>query len=144
MSGESERLLKKWVILKGLDQKHEIDRLRMRADVAECIRDCYKSGMTRAQVAVLLEVTGPRVTRLVQGNYRADAGTVKRTPSNYKLQWVEVEPEVVYIDRPQVPEGSTTQTDPNCLYCGKPAAYRVEWEGKTIFTCQEHKPPEVQ
>lgn len=144
MSGELDRLQKKWVLLKGLDQKHEIDRLRLRADVAECIRDCYKAGITRSTVSKELEVSGPRVTRLVQGNYRADEATIHRTPSNYRLKYVEVEPEIVYIERPKTPDGSTVQTDPVCLYCSGEAAYRVEWENKEIFVCQQHKPPEVE
>lgn len=142
MAGEDERLLKKWALLKGLDEKHEISRLRLRADVAECIRDCYGAGMTRATVARLLDVTPPRVTRLLQGNYRATEATIRRTPMNYKLAWVETEMREVIVDKE--PVQGLPEPDPVCKYCGKKATYQVEWEGNTIFVCSQHKPPEME
>jgi hypothetical protein len=104
--------------------------------------------MTRADVARLLEVTPPRVTRLVQGNLRGDPATVRRNPENYRLTYVEIEPEIIYIERPLDEMGHVIEGDfykpptkQECKYCGKPAKFKVEWENKVILVCAAHKPP---
>jgi predicted XRE-type DNA-binding protein len=144
VSGEADRLKKKWDLLKALDEKHEIGRLRLRADVAEAIRDCLNSGMLKKEVAVVLQVDPTRVTRLIQGNYRADQATlVRRNTENYRLKWVEVEPQIIFIDRPADEDVAKQSEVAVCLYCGDPAKFIIEWEDKKITVCRAHKPPEV-
>lgn len=70
--------------LKRLDETQEIARLRLRADVAEVIGECYDAGMSRDEVAKVIGLSPSRVTRLVQGNYVVTSATVRRPtePSN--------------------------------------------------------------
>jgi hypothetical protein len=136
-----ERCKMKYEVYNTENEKHAILNLRQRADVAEAIRDCYKAGHTRQQVAKTLGIDPTRVTRLVQGNYNAaqrdSEAHVSRTESNYRRQ--EPEPP------PESPEPTQrVQMGPAyCRYCGEQAIYAVEWEdGKTVYVCKKHKPPD--
>jgi hypothetical protein len=142
---ELERAKAKYDTLKYITEKYHIDSLRQRADVAEAIRDCYKAGITRKEVADALGLDPSRITRLVLGNYVPSEGHVERSESNYHRVPAPSTgpPPSEAQEATQGSEVKTLSSPVPCYYCGDGATYQIQWEnGKMIYVCGKHKPHE--
>jgi hypothetical protein len=147
---EMDRVKKQWAITQAQQDRNYIDMLRIRADLAEAVRDAYGAGITRKQIADELDISLSRVTQLRWGNANPGRGSRKLPVAP---EWSpEVQARVTrYLVATLPPDalqgavrgekGPPIKTIKLCKYCGDPALYRLEYgDEQTILVCGTHKP----
>lgn len=148
-----EKLVTKWDTLKTLDERHNVERLRLRADIAEGIRDTRTTGLNNETIGARLGINHQRVSRLVLGNYNFGPSSVHRkgkpesripllTYNNDEqrlvLAWIAQQDATGSIPHHM----KKAKRGPACRYCGAEAAFKVEIPNRSdFFVCEFHKPP---